>query len=150
MAEPPGRHAPRLEPMDKRSCIIIGGGHAAAEATTALRKEGWAGDITIVCEESYLPYHRPPLSKTFLADQVAPEAIFIRNAESYAQASVNLLLGRRAVEIDRTKRIVRLGGGETLPYTALLLASGAIPRRLSLPGAELRDIHYIRGISDIE
>src|SRR5437764_14315888 len=141
MAGPPGRHAPRLEPMDKRSCIIIGGGHAAAEATTALRKEGWAGDITIVCEESYLPYHRPPLSKTFLADQVAPEAIFIRNAESYAQADVTLLLGRTAARIDRPQRRVHLADGESLPYSALLLATGANPRQLTLEGAGLREIH---------
>src|SRR5438552_13201479 len=98
---PAARHPPRSEPMDRQSCIIIGGGHAAAEATVALRKEGWAGGITVMCGEPYLPYHRPPLSKTFLADQVAPEAIFIRAAEGYAQAGVTLLLGCRASGIDR-------------------------------------------------
>jgi 3-phenylpropionate/trans-cinnamate dioxygenase ferredoxin reductase subunit len=136
--------------MDKSGCVIIGGGHAAAEATTALRKEGWTGDITVVCEEPFLPYHRPPLSKTFLADRVAPEAIFIRNAETYLQAGIRLVLARRATAIDRASRSIRLDDGETLGYSFLLLATGAVPRRLSLPGAELRAIHYIRSIADIE
>jgi 3-phenylpropionate/trans-cinnamate dioxygenase ferredoxin reductase subunit len=136
--------------MGKEHCIIIGGGHAAAEATTALRKEGFKGDVTLICEEPYPPYHRPPLSKTFLADQVAPEALFIRNAESYGQAGVNLRLAERVVGIDRATRSVRLSGGEVLPYSALLIATGAIPRRLAVEGAEARDIHYVRGIADIE
>ena len=131
-------------------CIIIGGGHAAAEATSALRKEGFTGDITLVCDEPYLPYHRPPLSKTFLADRLPPEAIFIRNADSYAAAGVTTLLGRRAVEIDRGGRSVRLDDGQEFAYSALVLATGAAPRQLGIPGANDREIHYIRGIRDIE
>src|SRR3954447_18564469 len=82
-------------------CVIIGGGHAAAEATAALRKEGFRGDVTLISEEPYLPYHRPPLSKTFLADHLAPDAILIRPAETYASLGIRTLLGRRAIEIHR-------------------------------------------------
>jgi 3-phenylpropionate/trans-cinnamate dioxygenase ferredoxin reductase subunit len=136
--------------MDNEHCVIIGGGHAAAEAVPALRKEGFAGAITLIGEEPYHPYHRPPLSKTFLADQVAAEAIYIRNPENYAEARVGLRLGCRAIAIDRDGRHVRLDDGGSIPYSALLLATGAVPRRLTIPGAELRDVHYIRGIADIE
>jgi 3-phenylpropionate/trans-cinnamate dioxygenase ferredoxin reductase component len=136
--------------METEHCIIVGGGHAAAEATAALRKQAFQGSITVICEEPYLPYHRPPLSKTFLADQVGIESLNIRNQESYARAGVDLRLGRRAVEIDRRRQAVRLDDGETLPYSALLLATGALPRKLAMPGAEHRDVHYVRGIADIE
>jgi len=136
--------------MDTEHCVIIGGGHAAAEAVPALRKEGFAGAITLIGEEPYHPYHRPPLSKTFLADKVAPEAIYIRNPENYAEARVNLKLGRRAVAIDRSERKVRLDDGESISYSTLLLATGAVPCRLAIKGADDRQIHYIRGIADIE
>jgi 3-phenylpropionate/trans-cinnamate dioxygenase ferredoxin reductase subunit len=134
----------------REHCVIIGGGHAAAEATSALRKEAFTGDITLVCDEPYLPYHRPPLSKTFLADHLPPEAIFIRNAESYAAAGVTTLLGRRAVEIDREARSVALDDGREVAYSALVLATGAAPRRLEIAGANERELHYIRSIGDIE
>lgn len=136
--------------METPGCVIIGGGHAAAEATVALRKEGFAGDITVVCGEPYLPYHRPPLSKTFLADQMKPEAIFIRNGEGYAQAGVKLLLGRRATGIDRAKRSVSLDGGEEIGYGSLLIATGAVPRQLMATGVERSHVHYIRTVTDIE
>src|SRR4051794_30068099 len=99
-------------------CVIIGGGHAAGEATAALRKEGFRGDGTLISGGPYLPYHRPPLSKTFLAEHLAPDALLIRPAESYASLGIRASLGRRAVEIDREHRFVTLEDGEELAYTA--------------------------------
>src|SRR5262249_30759653 len=103
-----------------------------------------------ICGEPYPPYHRPPLSKTFLADKVTLESLFIRNPENYAQAGIALKLGQRVGRIDRANQRVTLSGGETLTYSSLLVATGAVPRTLALPGAQGRDICYVRGIADIE
>ena len=85
------------------SCVVIGASHAAAEVVSALRKEGWEGDITVFGEELYLPYHRPPLSKTFLLGNQSVEDIFIRNSDLYKRLDVHFILGRRVEEIDRDK-----------------------------------------------
>src|SRR4029078_3244010 len=84
------------------------------------------------------------------AEPTSPEAIYILNAGSYAEANIEFKLGHRATAIDRTRRMVEIEGGESLPYDALLLATGAAPRKLALPGSGSRDIQYVRGIADIE
>lgn len=130
-------------------CIIIGAGHAADEAVMSLRREGWTGSITLVGEEPHPPYNRPPLSKTFLAAGHAPEQLFFREPGVYQRAGVTLELGRRAIAIERATRHVRLDDGRSLPFAKLLIATGARPRMIDLPGALPGDMLPVRTIDDV-
>ena len=85
------------------NCVIIGGSHAAAQACVSVRQGGWAGNIIIIGDEPVLPYHRPPLSKDFLSGQKDIEDILIRPAESYETINIDMKLGVRVIEIDRSQ-----------------------------------------------
>ncbi|MEZ5776148.1 MAG: FAD-dependent oxidoreductase [Hyphomicrobiaceae bacterium] len=135
---------------DTMSAVVIGAGHAASEAVTALRKEGFKGTITVIGEEPYYPYHRPPLSKTYLAEQQPPESLYIRNPEIYEREGAAMLIGRRAVAIDRGAHEIMLADGDIVSYDRLVIATGGRPRRLNLQGADLPGIFYVRTIADIE
>ena len=134
--------------MSEDRVVIIGASHSAAQACASLRQLGWEGGITLVSDEPHLPYHRPPLSKAYMSGEQAIEDILIRPPEAYAQMDVDLRLGVRAEAIDREAKTVRLEGGEALPYTKLILATGARVRKLPIPGAELPGVFYLRDQSD--
>lgn len=119
------------------SIVIVGGGHAGGKAAIALRDEGHTGPITIVGEENHPPYERPPLSKEYLQGESEADAMLLEPAEWYAEHDITLLQGVTATRIDTEARRVHLDQGEPLPYDLLLLATGATPRRLDIPGAEL-------------
>ncbi|WP_411037558.1 NAD(P)/FAD-dependent oxidoreductase [Shinella sp. BYT-45] len=110
--------------------VIVGAGECGARAAFALRDMGFGGTITLIGSETHLPYERPPLSKEALVAGAGPK--FVAEAERYAQARIDLLLGRTVREIDRAGRRVLLGDGTAVPYDKLLLATGARPR--ALPG----------------
>ncbi|MDP2288224.1 MAG: FAD-dependent oxidoreductase [Actinomycetota bacterium] len=130
--------------------VIVGGGLAGAKAAEALRANGFEGSITIVTKESHLPYERPPLSKGFLMGKDARESVFVHPLEWYAEHSVELKRDSEAVAVDKASRIVTMSDGTTLPYDKLLLATGSFPRKLSIPGAELSGVFYLREIEDSE
>lgn len=130
--------------------VIVGGGQAAAQAVQSMRQGNYAGAITLVGEEAYPPYQRPPLSKKFLAGEIERERLFLRPATFYAEKNVTLATGRRVEEVDLAARRVRLDDGRTLDYTRLLLATGSRVRRLEVPGAELPGVHYLRTIADVD
>lgn len=130
--------------------VILGAGHAAAQLATGLRQQGWQGDITLVGEEPVLPYQRPPLSKAYLAGQMSPEQMLIRNAAAYEKAGVALRLGVRAERIDRAQQQVHLSTGEVLDYCALALTLGARVRELPVPGADLPGVFYLRTLADLD
>jgi 3-phenylpropionate/trans-cinnamate dioxygenase ferredoxin reductase subunit len=130
--------------------VIIGAGQACAQAITSLRAEGFTGAITIVGDESYPPYQRPPLSKAYLAGVFERERLFLKPPTFYQEGACELLLGTSAESIDRKNRVVRLAGGRSLSYEKLLLATGSRVRRLSLEGANLPGICYLRGIADVD
>ncbi|MES2257017.1 MAG: FAD-dependent oxidoreductase [Pseudomonadota bacterium] len=134
--------------------VIVGGGHAAGELAIALRRNGWEGGITLVGEEPYLPYQRPPLSKDYLAGDMRPEALYLRPRSSYDEARVTLLTGVRVERIDRDLRTLTLSNGAQLPYSKLALATGGRPRRLALAdegdAARADNLHYLRTIADVE
>jgi len=129
--------------------VIVGAGHSAGVAVTSLREHGYTGEIVVVGEEAYGPYQRPPLSKNFLAGQMAVEQLQIKPAKFYQERAVEFRLSTRVDRIDRERRELSLGG-ESLSYSKLLLATGSRPRRLDLPGATLPGIHYLRTIDDVE
>jgi 3-phenylpropionate/trans-cinnamate dioxygenase ferredoxin reductase component len=130
--------------------VAIGGGQAAYQAIQSLRTGGHTGPVTLIGDEPALPYQRPPLSKDYLKGMIAPERLFFRPETWYAEHDIHMRLGVRAVAIDPETRRIRLSDGTDLAYEAALIATGARPRKLSIPGAGSRGIFEIRRLSDIE
>jgi 3-phenylpropionate/trans-cinnamate dioxygenase ferredoxin reductase subunit len=130
--------------------IIVGAGQAGGETAQRLRQGGFAGDITLIGEEPSPPYQRPPLSKAYLKGDLSMERLLLRPASVYAEERVALLSPLRAVWIDRANRKVRVEGGRELPYDALVLATGARPRKLPLVGADLDGVHLFRTAADVD
>ena len=129
--------------------VVVGGGLAGGTAAFALREAGFEGAVTLVAEEPHLPYERPPLSKAYLRGEENAEAFVVRPQAAYDDEGVTLILGRRAMTIDRTERTVELDGGERLAYDRLILATGAAPRALA-GGAHLPGVHVLRTLDDAE
>jgi 3-phenylpropionate/trans-cinnamate dioxygenase ferredoxin reductase subunit len=129
--------------------VIVGAGQAGADVTGALRTAGYTGSITLIGDEAYAPYRRPPLSKAFLAGEATLESLYIKAPAAYTKQAVDCHFGTGVEAIDRAARQVRLYDGTTVPYEHLVLATGGRARRLSLPGAEHPNVHYIRTVDDI-
>jgi len=129
--------------------VIIGGGQAGAQTALTLRQQEFTGRITILGDEPYVPYERPPLSKSYLAGDVAEDRMFMRPEAFYAEKSIDLLQRVTAVRIDRAAKRVHLAGGVALPYAKLVLATGGRVRKMTCPGADLSGVHYLRTIDDV-
>ena len=132
------------------SVVVIGAGQAASQLVASLRSEGFKGSITVIGEETHLPYQRPPLSKAYLKGEIAADRLFIKPQEFYNEAGCTLLLGRTATAVDRKTRQVALGEGTRIPYTKLVFATGSRVRKLPIPGADLPGCFYLRGIDDVD
>lgn len=117
--------------------VIIGGGLAGAKAAIGLRDGGFTGPLTIVGEESHPPYERPPLSKEYLHGESEADAMLVVPVAWYVDNKVTRVEGVAAERIDRDAKTVHLADGQDLPYGTLVLATGATPRRLDIPGKEL-------------
>ncbi|GAB3948899.1 NAD(P)/FAD-dependent oxidoreductase [Streptomyces sparsus] len=130
-----------------RTFVIIGGGLAGAKAAETLRAEGFTGRVILIGDERDHPYERPPLSKGYLSGGEERDQVYLHEPAWYAGAEIELHLGQPAVHIDREARAVRLGDGTVVPYDALLLATGAEPRRLEVPGTDLAGVHHLRRLS---
>jgi 3-phenylpropionate/trans-cinnamate dioxygenase ferredoxin reductase component len=130
--------------------VIVGAGQAAMQAVDTLRRRGFTGKLTLVGEEPWLPYQRPPLSKKYLAGAFERERLSLRPAQFFAEHQVQTHLGRRVTDIAPHQHHVRLDDGLVLPYDALLLATGSRPRRLAVPGAGLAGVHYLRTVADAD
>jgi 3-phenylpropionate/trans-cinnamate dioxygenase ferredoxin reductase component len=130
--------------------LILVGGQAGAQAVDSLRREGFGGRLVLIGDEPHLPYQLPPLSKQYLAGELAGDRLPFRHQAFYEQHRVDLLLGRRATRLDAAARRVSLADGETLAYDRLMFCTGARSRLLTCPGADLPGVHYLRGIADVE
>ena len=130
--------------------VIVGAGQAAMQAVDTLRRRGFTGKLTLIGEEPWPPYQRPPLSKKYLAGALDRERLLIRGEQFFADHGVATHLGRRVTDIAPRARHVRLDDGLVLPYDALVLATGSRPRRLPVPGADLGGVHYLRTIADAD
>jgi 3-phenylpropionate/trans-cinnamate dioxygenase ferredoxin reductase subunit len=130
--------------------VIVGGGQAAAQAVQTLRQNGYAEPITIVGDEPFAPYQRPPLSKKYLAGELQRERLLLRPVAFYAEKGVVLELGRSVAELDLGAQALRLADGGALHFDHLLLATGSRVRKLEAPGATLAGVHYVRTIADID
>ncbi|MEX0963358.1 MAG: FAD-dependent oxidoreductase [Pseudohongiellaceae bacterium] len=130
------------------SCVIVGASHAGVTLALQLRREGWTGSITLIGEESELPYHRPPLSKEHLAGQKDLDAMRLRPAQIYQDNDIELLLATRVTQIDRVGRRVLLSDGKSRPYSKLALCTGATVREFE-QARGLDNVFYIRSAADI-
>src|SRR5471030_3044174 len=110
--------------------VIIGAGQAAAQAVQSLRAEGFAGSISLIGDEAWPPYQRPPLSKAYLLGNFARERLFLKADAFYRESDCALILNTRVQAIHRAEKTVELPDGRKLPYDKLLLATGARVRKL--------------------
>ena len=130
--------------------LIVGGGLAGSAAAEAIRAVDPQGELVIVGREAIRPYHRPPLSKTYLRRRSAREELFVQPPEWYAEQNVQLRTGVRAAHLDVARRVVTLESGEGISFDRLLLATGMSPLHLNIPGADLPNLYYLRTLNDVE
>jgi 3-phenylpropionate/trans-cinnamate dioxygenase ferredoxin reductase subunit len=128
--------------------VIIGAGQAGTQTAEALRSGGYTGAITMLGDEPHGPYHRPPLSKAWLAGDIGEAQLVMRAPEMLAKKGITLRTGVTVEAIDRAAHQVRLAGGETLAYTGLVLATGSTPRSLPLPGIGAPNVLPLRSKDD--
>jgi NADPH-dependent 2,4-dienoyl-CoA reductase/sulfur reductase-like enzyme/nitrite reductase/ring-hydroxylating ferredoxin subunit len=130
------------------SVVIVGGGAAGYAAATTLRDEGYSGLITIFSADEFLPCDRPNLSKGYLAGAASDESNLLKQAQFYDEHRIAVKLNARVASIDAAKREIELADGRRCAYDALLLATGASPVRLEIPGVDLPHVHYLRSLAD--
>ncbi|GAA2388556.1 FAD-dependent oxidoreductase [Streptomyces glaucosporus] len=133
-----------------RTFVIVGGGPAGAGAAETLRAEGFTGRVILIGDERDHPYERPPLSKGYLAGTTGRADVLLHEPAWYTRAEIELHLGQPAVRLDREAGTVELGDGTRIHYDALLLATGAEPRRLDVPGTGLAGVHHLRRLAHAE
>lgn len=134
----------------RRKIAIVGTSAAGASAAATLRADGFDGSITLIGEESALPYERPPLSKDFLAGTAVFEKLLIRPQEFWAEHDVDLRLGVQALDLDPQSRTLTLSGGAQVQADAIIVATGGRSRELNVPGAELSGVFGLRTLADSE
>ena len=128
--------------------LVVGGGHAGANTAFALRKDGFEGEITIISDESYLPYHRPPLSKDFLKQNIAIEKLSFKSADFYKEQKININLNTRIDAIDLESNLAKTKDA-SFEFNYLVFATGASPRLLQMENADSKNLFYLRQISDV-
>ena len=133
-----------------QNIVIVGAGQAGAQAVLSLRTEGFSGAITMVGDEPFAPYQRPPLSKAYLMGTFERDRLFLKPDAFYRESACDLVLGVAVRAIDRAAKTVALFDGRTLAYDMLLLATGTRVRKIKCAGAGLAGIHYLRNIEDVD
>jgi 3-phenylpropionate/trans-cinnamate dioxygenase ferredoxin reductase subunit len=128
--------------------VIVGAGQAGIQTAEALRAGGFEGTITVLGDEAYGPYHRPPLSKAWLAGEMDSAQLVMRAPEMLARKNIELRTNVTVTQIDRAAKQVKLSDGSALPYTGLVLATGSTPRSLPLPGGDAQGVFALRSRDD--
>jgi 3-phenylpropionate/trans-cinnamate dioxygenase ferredoxin reductase subunit len=136
--------------MKQRTFVIVGASLAGGKAAEELRERGFDGRVVLIGAEPERPYERPPLTKDYLRGESEREKAYVHPEAWYAAKDIDLLTGVTVRELDARGSRVVLDDGSALPYDALLLTTGAEPRHLSVPGAELEGIHYLRTLADCD
>ena len=130
--------------------VIIGAGQAGSSLAIKLRALGYQGTVTLIGEEPYAPYQRPPLSKTYLLGEMALERLYLRPEEVYRDQNIELRLGTQVTAIDPVAQVISLGA-ETLSYDQLALTTGSTPRLLpEAIGGRLQNVFAVRGLADVD
>lgn len=128
--------------------VIVGGGLAGAKTAQGLRDQGYAGPLTLIAAEPHLPYERPPLSKDYLMGKSSFHDALALPGQWYADHGVDLRLEVQATSLDAAGHLLGLDDGTNINYGKLVLATGSIPRRLGIPGADASGVHYLRTRED--
>ncbi|MHC2389894.1 NADPH-dependent 2,4-dienoyl-CoA reductase/sulfur reductase-like enzyme [Bradyrhizobium liaoningense] len=128
--------------------VIIGASYAGVQAALTARDAGYSQPITIVCDEEWLPYQRPPLSKDFLLGRISEQNLILRDEIFFEGKQINLVLGQRATLLDLRARQVTLAGDNALEFEKLLIATGSRARRIAVEGADFDGISYLRSVTD--
>jgi 3-phenylpropionate/trans-cinnamate dioxygenase ferredoxin reductase component len=136
--------------MNRPTFVIVGAGLAGAKAAETLRAEGFDGRLLLFGEEAERPYERPPLSKGYLRGETDGDSLYVHEEGFYAAHDIELRTSTPVRSIDPAGRRLELASGQRIGYDRLLLATGAAPRRLPLPGAELDGVHYLRSRRDAD
>lgn len=136
--------------MGATSVVIVGAGHAGAQAAIALRAGEFTGSILMITEEADLPYERPPLSKDFLAGQKTFDQLLMRPSQFWSERRIDVRTGTHVRSVDARMHRILLDDDQWLQYERLIWAAGGNARRLSCPGAELDGVHTLRTRSDVE
>ncbi len=131
-------------PVTAERLVVVGGGPAALEAVRAYREAGADGEVVLVSADEHLPYNRPPLSKDFLRGESEEDALPLEDGGFYRRHDIEVRLQTRAQALDAGRRVVALPGGETLSYGWCVLATGASPKSLPVPGAQGPGVRYLR------
>ena len=135
--------------MHKR-LVIIGGGQATVSLIAKLRQNKYEGSITLICDEPFLPYQRPPLSKAYLLDKIKISRLFLKPENYYVNENIDIRLGSKATSIDRDSKIIKIGD-ERIAYDTLILATGAYPKKIPKHIAnDISNIFSIRNINDVQ
>jgi 3-phenylpropionate/trans-cinnamate dioxygenase ferredoxin reductase subunit len=130
--------------------VIVGAGHAAGQAAASLRQEKYEGEIIIIGDEPHIPYQRPPLSKQYMSGEQGLERVYLRPEKFYADKDITVKVNTRVENIDTAANTVTTDAGETISYEYLLISTGGRPRHINVPGADLKGIHYLRTIADVD
>jgi 3-phenylpropionate/trans-cinnamate dioxygenase ferredoxin reductase subunit len=130
--------------------LLIGGGVASSAAAEAIRQRDTEGEVLLITQESTRPYNRPPLSKEALRNRQPRAAFFTKSPGWYTEHAVELRTGRRAAHLDTARQAVILDDGNEISFDQLLLATGAYPKHLTIPGHDLPSLHYLRTFDDLE
>jgi 3-phenylpropionate/trans-cinnamate dioxygenase ferredoxin reductase subunit len=133
-----------------RTFVIVGASLAGAKAAETLREEGFDGWLVLIGAERERPYERPPLSKDYLRSESPREKVYVHPEAFYREHDIELITGTSVTALDPDRSLITLDDTRKLGYDRLLLTTGATPRRLSIPGAELDGIYYLRALSDCD
>jgi 3-phenylpropionate/trans-cinnamate dioxygenase ferredoxin reductase subunit len=140
--------------MSEKNIVIIGGGQAASQVAISLRQKNFTGDISILSSEEYHPYQRPPLSKKYLSGELDSERLYLKPKKFYEDQNINVMLNSYVEEIDRSnsKLTFSKNNGEeaTINYDNLVISTGTSPRLIPLDNPNLKGVHYLRSIKDVE
>jgi 3-phenylpropionate/trans-cinnamate dioxygenase ferredoxin reductase subunit len=130
--------------------VIVGTGHAGAQAAIALRQRGFAGSIVLVSEEHSLPYERPPLSKDYLSGSKTFERLLIRPAAFWQERNIEFALGKRVIRVEPTGHWLEAHDGSRFAYEKLIWAGGGHARKLTCDGYDLEGVHGVRSRTDVD
>ena len=135
--------------MAESPIIVVGAGQAGLQVVESLRRGGYDGRLTLIGDEKFLPYQRPPLSKQYMSENMSDERLLFRPADYYAKKDVELVLGAQVSAIDTHARALVVGG-QTRQYAKLAITTGASVRSIPVPGAELEGVCYLRSVEDAQ
>src|SRR4051812_26161727 len=135
---------------DKQTHVIVGAALAGAKAAEALRDEGFDGRVVLIGDEPERPYERPPLTKDYLRGEAPREKAYVHSDFFYGARDIELVMNTTVTGVEPGRSRITLDDGRELDYDRLLLATGAEPKRIHVPGAELDGVHYLRTLADCD